>query len=595
MPNDVISWRIGGQAGEGIDSTGEIFAYSMARAGLNIYTFREFPSRIRGGYTGYEVRMSPTRRLQARSNSIDLLVAFDQETISANLRELSPGAAIIYDSSTFQPSLPEGLDLRPYGVPMAEIARDLGNVIMKNMVSLGVTAGLLGFSAEHLYKGISMRFGRKGKDVVEANRRAIERGLQHAASMDKEDGFELEVPADAEPKVLLSGNDAIGFGALVAGCRFYAGYPITPATEILEWLSPRLPKYGGVVIQAEDEIAAITSAIGAGYAGVRAMTATSGPGFSLMTEALSLAGMSEVPVVIVDAQRAGPSTGLPTKPEQSDIGHVLYGSHGDFPRIVLTPGSVVDCFYLTGEAFNLAEIYQCPVILLTDQSLSASKVSVRPEDVDPERIKVERGAILDEEQLKAILAGPVGTASNGGSMFTRYAITENGVSPRTLPGVRYGLYTANSNEHDETGHTTENPAMRVRMMEKRLRKLSSPTNGHSLNPGVEVHGPQDASVTVFGIGSVLGPVLEAMEALQREGKRVRYVQLKVLSPFPTRQLDELALDGKMLTVEHNATGQLARVLRSELGLSRDELKSLLKFNGTPFKPREVYEALKEMV
>lgn len=594
MANDIISWRIGGQAGEGIDSTGEIFAYSMAKASVNVYTYREFPSRIRGGYTGYEVRMSPRRRLLARSDSIDLLVAFDQETINANLPELSAGAALVYDSSTFQPEVPEGLDARLYGVPMAQIARELGNVIVKNMVSLGVTAGLLGFDPVHLYEGITMRFGRKGPEAVEANKRAIRKGLEHGQALQGEYDLRLEVPEDAKPKVLLSGNDAIGFAALVAGCRFYAGYPITPATEILEWLSLRLPKYGGVVIQAEDEIAAITAAIGAGYAGVRAMTATSGPGFSLMTEALSLAGMCEVPVVIVDAQRAGPSTGLPTKPEQSDIGHVLYGSHGDFPRIVLTPGSVQECFYLTAEAFNLAEVYQCPAILLTDQALSASKVSVDPEEIDPDRVKVDRGNVLDEERVRTLMEAP-GVASNGGSMFTRYAITEDGISPRTLPGARYGMYTANSNEHDETGHTTENPALRVRMMEKRLRKLSSVANGASTNPGVEAYGPEDAVLTVLGIGSVRGPVLEAIEALREEGKAVRYVQLKVLSPFPAEQLESLLGSGGMLTVEHNATGQLARVIRSELGLSHKQLRSLLKFNGTPFKPREVYEALKEMM
>lgn len=596
MSDNEVSWRIGGQAGEGIDSTGEIFAYSMAKAGLHIYTYREFPSRIRGGYTGYEVRLSPTKRHGARSNLIDYLVAFDQETINVNLAELTQGAVIIYDSSSFQPEIPDGSHYRLYAVPMTEIAKEVGNVIMKNMVSLGVTAGLLGFSVEHLYKGISMRFGRKGEKVVEANRRAIEQGSEFATSMEKVDDYRLEVPEDAESKVLFSGNDAIAFGALVAGCRFYAGYPITPATEILEWLSARLPKYGGIVLQTEDEIAAITSAIGAGYTGVRAMTATSGPGFSLMTEALSLAGMSEVPLVIVDAQRAGPSTGLPTKPEQSDIGHVLYGSHGDFPRIVLTPGSVQDCFYLTVEAFNLAEVHQCPVILLTDQSLSSSKISVLPEEIDPERMDVDRGDVLGEEQLMAAVSASNGGAMNEGLMFSRYAITQDGISPRTLPGTRYGLYTANSNEHDETGRTTEDPENRVGMMEKRLRKIVPLKEGYALNPGLEVHGPRDAAVSIFGIGSVGGPVSEAIEALKREGRKVRYVQLKVLSPFPTDAVEELLQDtSKVLTVEHNATGQLARVLRSELGLRRNQIIMLRKFDGTPFKPQEVYEALKEAV
>ncbi len=594
MSQNEVSWRIGGQSGEGIDSTGEIFAYSMARAGLNIYTYREFPSRIRGGYTGYEVRLSPEKRPQARSDAIHLLVAFDQDSIDRNLDELAPDGLIIYDSSSFQARIPEGIDVGLHAVPMAQAARDLGNVIMKNMVSLGVTAALLGFDVEHLYEGISMRFGSKGEEVLEANRKAISRGHELATSLGVENGHTLDVPDNGETKVLLSGNDAIAFGALVAGCRFYAGYPITPATEILEWLSPRLPKYGGVVIQAEDEIAAVISAIGAGYTGVRAMTATSGPGFSLMTEALSLAGMSEVPVVIVDAQRAGPSTGLPTKHEQSDIGHVLYGSHGDFPRIVLTPGSVEDCFYLTSEAFNLAEVHQCPVILLTDQSLSSSKMSVSPEEIDPSKVAIERGAVIEEEDLMATMASANGGTPEG--VFRRYAITPEGISPRTLPGTPYGLHTANSTEHDETGYTTENPVKRVLMMEKRLKKVASLSDGHPLNPGGDVYGPSDASINVFGIGSVRGPVMEAIDILKDEGFKAKHIQLKILAPFPANRVKGLLHSGaRIVTVEHNATGQLARVLRSELGIPKDELRSLLKFDGTPFKPREVCRFLREVV
>ncbi len=589
MSNEEISWRIGGQSGEGIDSTGEIFAYSMARAGLDVYTFREFPSRIRGGYTGYEVRLSSVKRPLARSNQIHCLVAFDQNSIDVNLPEMVPGGTIVYDSNSMDAQIPDAADVHVYGAPMAEMARDAGGVIMKNMVSLGITAGLLDFSVEPLYDGISMRWGAKGDKVVAANRKAIEKGLGFASSVEGQDGFELDVPEDRKSRVLLSGNDAIGFGALVAGCRYYAGYPITPATEILEWLSRRLPEYGGVVIQTEDEIAAIVSAIGAGYTGVRAMTATSGPGFSLMTEALSLAGMSEVPVVIVDAQRAGPSTGLPTKPEQSDIATVLYGSHGDFPRIVLTPGSVQDCFYLTAEAFNLAEMYQCPVILLTDQGLSASKISILPEEINPSMAPLERGEIAREHEIPLT----VGEAGTQNSMFKRYSLTESGISPRSLPGTRRGTYTANSNEHDETGHTTENTQMRVKMMLKRLGKVAD--MGHKRSPPVEAFGPTDATLDVFGIGSVRGPVIEAVEALNAEGYKLRFIQLKILAPFPTASVREFLQDGeRFATVEHNATNQLQRVLRAELGIPREQVKTLQKFDGTPFKPREVYEGLREM-
>jgi 2-oxoglutarate ferredoxin oxidoreductase subunit alpha len=578
-----MSWRIGGQAGDGIDATGEILAVSMARLGLHIFTYRVYPSRIRGGHTSYEVRVSDVPIL-CRSNEIDYLVALDQETIDVNVSELSKNGVLMHDSS-FKPVLPEGIQFSVHGIPFVDLAQESGGRIMKNMVALGATAGLLGFKLEAFNEALEDRFLKKGQKVIDKNIVALEKGSGFIRdSIEKKDAFRIESDklvktARADRRLLMNGNQCLAFGALVGGCRFFSGYPITPATEIMEWLAMKLPEHGGIMVQSEDEIAAINMAIGAGYAGARSMTATSGPGLALMTEAISMAGMSETPVVIVDSQRAGPSTGLPTKHEQSDLLHITMGSHGDFPRLVLYPGSADECFYDIVKAFNLAEKYQCPVFVLSDESMSANKQTM--DDLDMGRAEVTRH-LLTQEELDKFETGE----------FKRYLITEDGISKRSLPSMANGDYTSESNEHDEYGSISEDIPNRVQMMDKRLRKLD--TASEELREGSTItYGKVESDMGLIGIGSTKGAILEAMEILESNGINAKFLQIRVLWPFPKEPIGQF-IDScsKVAVIEHNATGQLARLIRSEL--STADLANILKYDGTPFKPNEISMKIKEV-
>ncbi len=376
----------------------------------------------------------------------------------------------------------------------------------------------------------------------------------------------------------MTGNEAIAFGALVGGCRFVAAYPITPASEIMEWLIPRMPEYGGVVVQAEDELASINMIIGAAFSGARSMTSTSGPGLSLMMEALGLAGITETPIVIVDVQRAGPSTGMPTKLEQSDINQAVFGSHGEIPRIVIAPATVEDCFYLTAGAFNVAEEYQCPVIVTSDLALGMSKNSVDRLQLD--RVTINRGALL---------AGPEAESIQD---YRRYALTESGISPRLLPRAGSAVYQARGVEHDEYGNRTENPEMRANMMTKRMRKLDTVKD---VDWAFDYHGPDEPDILLLGMGSTTGPIEEAALRLREEGARVGHLQLKLIYPLPMTRLSRyLDRAEKVLVVEHNATGQLTGLLRSSTQLN-GRVQNLLKFDGTPFLPEEIYDAVKEVL
>ncbi len=451
------------------------------------------------------------------------------------------------------------------------------------MISLGVLAQLLSIDVKLVERIVAKEFARKGDEIVQKNMEAIALGESYAQeNLEKVDPYVLQAREPGD-RLLIMGDWAIGYGALVAGCRFYAGYPITPATEIMEWLAYHFPDYGGVVVQAEDEIAAINLVLGAAFTGVRAMTGTSGPGLSLMTEALGMAGMTEVPIVIVDTQRAGPSTGLPTKHEQSDLGHMVFASHGEAPRIVVSPSSIEDSFYTAAEAFNLAEEYQCPVIMATDADLAMGKATMEAGAIDPDRVEIRRGEVLEAEDLPPLPEGQLA--------FTRYAFTESGVSPRTLPGTPHGMYTCNSTEHDETGHTTELAANRTRMMEKRLGKVARVWETHE--GGEEVLGDPDGSVALLGWGATRGPAAEAMEILTEAGVPAKYVQLRHLWPFPTAAVEALVGGSERIyVVESNATGQLARILKSEIP-ANGRVRSILRYDGKPFTALEIARRVKE--
>lgn len=572
-----LTWKVGGAQGEGIDSTGDIFAMVLNRRGHYVFAYRHFMSLIKGGHTNYKVRVS-SKSKGYHGDGLDILVAFDQRTVDENGWELNEGAALIYDSSRIRSlKAPEGKDIKLCPIPVTEMAKEVGSSIMKNMVACGASAALVGITPDVFDSLIEDRFGKKGEQVVAKNKEAVQKGYDYALS---HFGQLKELP-DPEPEedggghLFLSGNEAVALGALAAGCRYLSAYPITPATEIMYNALAHFPRFGGKVVQMEDEIAACMMAIGANYAGVRAMTSTSGPGFSLMQEAIGLAGISETPLVVVDVMRGGPGTGLPTKTEQSDLNELLYGSHGEIPRIVLTPTSVEECFRYTAEAFNLAEKYQCPVIVATDMFMGMSKQSVPVKAIDFSSIKIDRGELISDEELAQMAQGA----------FKRYALTETGISKRSIPGQKNGRFVALSNEHDE-GATMEieDPKTRVEQMKKRMRKLE---NFDADAIGYSYDGPETTELTLVGFGSTAAQIGEAVEILRSKGIKTGHLQLRLINPFPDAAVKRI-LEGakRIVVVENNATGQLAERIRGRVGF-HDKISSCLKFSGDPFTVKEI--------
>lgn len=576
-----LSLMVGGQQGEGIDSTGVVLANVLNRLGYQIYGQRTFSSRIKGGHTNFKIRVARQRVLSLEEH-VDLMMAFDQDTINRNASQLRDGSIVIYDSDgKRQAKLPEGREVVALHIPISQIARESGAVIMKNMVATGAAAALLDLDRQPFHNVIEERFGRRGEKMVASNRQAFDAGYD--AALSQMNGLELLklAPGDDRRRHLMAGNEAAAFGALAAGCRFMAAYPITPASEVMHWLVRKLPKYGGVVVQAEDEIASMAMTIGAGYTGVRALTATSGPGLSLKMETLGYAGMIEAPVVIVAVQRGGPSTGMPTKHEQSDLLQMLYGTHGDLTRIIVAPTNVEECFYYAAEAFNLAERYQTPVILALDLSLGLSVQTV--EGLDFDRIQIDRGNIISQEELDQL----------NGQPFKRYAFTESGISPRSIPGMAGGLHLATGVEHDETGHITENRENRIKMMNKRLRKIAG-VEANGISTGY--FGDEDPQLLLVGWGSAMGPINEAVETLQAEGHKVGSLAIKLLSPLPAGEIEAVVNRAdKVVVVENNAQGQLNLVLRQHLDVPKSKLGSLIKYDGTSFLAQEIAAHCREVL
>lgn len=579
-----FTWKIGGAQGEGIDSAGEIFALTLHRMGYYIYAYRHFMSLIKGGHTNYKVRVA-TEKKRHRGDQLDMLVAFDQRTIDENLYEMRKGGAVLYNAGAFEPVIPEDAGVIPVAVPMQQIAKDHGSIVMTNMAAMGACAALTGLDPASFDDFIAERYGKHGEEVVAKNREVVRAGYTNALEATDWRATLPELPEASRGKtrLFLHGNDALALGSVVAGCRVVAAYPITPATEILYSLLKLLPQYGGVVLQAEDEMAACQMAVGCNFAGVRAMTSTSGPGLSLMTETLGLSGVSETPVVIVDVQRAGPSTGMPTKTEQGDAFQAIFSSHGEIQRIVLAPATVEDCFYDIQRAFNLADKYQCPVIVLSDLVLGLSKQTVEIDDLDFERIAIDRGEILTQEQLDAIVKeGP----------YKRYAITESGISPRALPGQKGGIHIAISYEHNEFGHEDEYPLNRVAQTDKRMRKMST------FDPaefGVTLTGDQEPDLLFVSWGSTVGPIEETAARLASQGVKVGQMQVSVLHPFPTDAVKEAITAAKnVLVVENNAFGQLEQLLKLHVG-HFDHVRSFRKYSGEPFRVFEIEERAKEVL
>ena len=580
-----IEIMFGGQAGDGSLTTGDLIAGVLKRMGLEVYTYKDFPSRIRGGHTNYIIR-AQDRPNYGMADVVDCLVAFDLEAVEAHIDEIRPGGFIIFDNTSEE--IPENLrrsDINWYEVPLAKIAKEeLKAEIVRNTISLGVLGKLIGMDADVMHADVAALWKRKGDKVVEMNVGAVRAGERYVEEhfTNRPSGYSLTKGVDGE-RLLMMGNDAIAFGALVGGCRFMSGYPITPATDILEWMAKYLPRNGGVAIQAEDELSAINMALGAAFTGVRAMTATSGPGQSLMTEAIGLSGVLEIPIVIVECARAGPSTGMPTKTEQSNLNQLIFGGHGEIPKVVIAPGTVEESFYFAILALNLAEKYQLPVFILTEQALCQSKATLP---------LLEFGAV-EIDRGKLIVPGTNGS-KNGKVTFgeyKRFAFTEDGVSPRVIPGVEGGMHLAAGSEHNDAGVITENTKNRARMMEKRMHKLVSMRDDL---PKGTILGDPKAEIAIIGWGANRGPIAEAQDRLAKSGTPTRFLQMRTLWPFPEDEVRDFVASAKhVFVVENNYTGQLERLIRAVVG-PLEKLHSVRKYNGRGFRPIEIIEPIERV-
>jgi 2-oxoglutarate ferredoxin oxidoreductase subunit alpha len=472
-------------------------------------------------------------------------------------------------------------DVKYFPAPLTDLAQEQGgSEVMRNTAALGVAAGLVVFPFEMMASVIEDNFKKKSAEAVKRNLKVGETAYRfaqdnYAGQLD----YRLERIEDASPRMLMNGNEALALGALLGGCKFVAGYPMTPATSVLQWMAVHGDNYGVVIKHTEDEIAAILMLIGAAHMGVRAMAPTSGGGFSLMTEALGLAGITETPIVLLEAQRPGPATGLATRTEQGDLLFVLRASQGEFPRLVLSPGTIEECFQAGWRAFNLAEQYQCPAIILSDNFLANSVRSVDIDALDFAGVKIDRGELLTDEDLDH-LEGE----------YLRYAYTESGISPRALPGHPTAVYQATGNEHTAAGHITEEPESRRTQVEKRLRKLHTALREMD---GPVRYGPSKAELTLIGWGSTYGPLRETVDRLNVEDKNANMLHLRDVWPFPSEKVEEALADaGRTIMVEGNATGQMAFLLEAHTGVKIDH--HIRKYDGRPFSPEYILSRLKEV-
>ncbi len=571
MPIDLVI-RIAGTAGEGVISAGDILNLAMKRAGFHTMLFQSYSAEVRGeGPSMAQVRVSDSPVL-SQGDAADILIALNQDAVSLHINDVKSGGLVIYDGrpldsfgsqKSYIPALPDGV--HGASVPMASISyQRLNSLVSKNLVALGAFSSITGLPFDVIADIVISRFGEKSLTALKA-------GFDHTGENLKIEGFKVGAgsPGPYET-IVLSGNQAVSLGAIAAGVKVFAGYPITPATDILEFLAAELPKAGGRVIQTEDEISAFCTVLGASFAGTRGMTATSGPGLSLMTEGIGLASMAEVPSVIVNVQRAGPSTGMPTKTEQSDLNISIFGSHGDAPRVVLAPSTVEECFYITMEAFNIADICQLPVIILSDQFLGKRRETILPFSLS-QGVRASR-LIPTSEELKG---------------YKRYRLTDSGVSPMAIPGMEGGEHAATGIEHREDGSPSYEPDNHRVMTEKRWRKLEL-AKKYAMEP--KRYGALDADIGIIGWGSTEGAVREAVEKANVAGMKVAAIYPKLLNPLQADAIEAFVRPmKKVIVIENNYSGQFAGILRSH-GICGE---SFTICEGRPFTVTEILKRIEE--
>ncbi|MCS7275205.1 MAG: 2-oxoacid:acceptor oxidoreductase subunit alpha [Candidatus Bipolaricaulota bacterium] len=619
-----LAWLIGGAQGSGVDSAANLFAKACAFGGLHVYGQREYYSNIMGEHSYYQVRVS-ARPVRATRSHTDVLVSSDAETVFLHAPSVVPGGAIVYDPKLTETPLSkvaalehrarhdierylssknlpvtmggmlqdaESRGVKLYPIPFDELLQKMtgGQLTqlaqakrMANAMAVAASCAILGYEIKFLEQALENIFHGK-KKVVEANLKACNLAYEYVAQKFKQDFFiQLEPLQTTEFRLYITGSQAVALGKLAAGCTMQTYYPISPATdesvylESHELFETRDGTGAILVVQTEDEIAAITMATGAALAGARAATSTSGPGFSLMVEALGWAGINEVPVVVTLYQRGSPSTGMPTRHEQGDLRFVLHAGHGEFPRIVIASGDLEECFYDEIRAFNYAEKYQLPVVHLLDKSIASSSQTQKPYDL--QRARIERGLLLHDAQT---------------DNYKRFLYTETGISPRTALGTPGGIFWNTGDEHDEWGHITEDPVERIQMMEKRAKKLEIAAREIPLEEKINIFGDPDAELMLISWGSPKGAILDALEVLWAEKLPVCFAQCRLLSPLPSDDLKKLLERAKRRAcIENNYSGQFAGLVREATGIAMDHL--ILKFNGRPITMDEVYQSVKQIL
>ncbi|MCP4581064.1 MAG: 2-oxoacid:acceptor oxidoreductase subunit alpha [candidate division Zixibacteria bacterium] len=582
-----LNLLIGGYAGQGVQTVATSFARLCTRAGLYAFVNLEYPSNIKGEHNYAHIMVSE-ENTGSQTSHIDLLLALDVKTVNEHINEIRPGGALIYDSQNLELShIDIGLKLNPIernditviDIPLADIAVELGgSKRMINSIGLGAVVGLLRLDFEHLAGMLRQTLSRFEDKIVKQNLEGARHGYDKTREEYSERFGVFLKERGAPNRMFLTGNDAVSMGAIKAGLKFYASYPMSPSSSVLGYLSKHAREYDIITMLPEDEISAIGLAIGASFAGARSMTGTSGGGFCLMTEYMGLAGMAEIPLVIFESQRPGPATGLPTRTEQGDLKFVLSAHQGDFPRIVITPGDPAEAYRYTFDAFNLADKYQTPVIVLSDKHLSESYWTY--DLFNSDNMKIDRGQVHHENELSKLGA------------YKRYLITDSGISPRTLPGTPGGVFKSTGNAHTEYGLLTEDSESCVAQVDKRSRKIESYDVSEI---GIKLHGDSRADITLVGWGSTKRVILDAISVLEkRQGVKCNFLQVIYMEPFPaTRIADVLENSNHAVLIENNSTGQLGDIIRQNTGLKITDI--ILKYDGRQFLRDELVDRIETVL
>jgi 2-oxoglutarate/2-oxoacid ferredoxin oxidoreductase subunit alpha len=562
----------GGEAGQGIQTIGFILGKTLSRGGLHVFADQDYESRVRGGHNFYRVRARDVA-VQAQAEQLDILVALNRDTAARHHQELKAGGVIIADSEVIGTDWP---DLPLLDIPLEKLALEaVSDKIMSNAVAVGAVLGLLGFDMDLLEEVLRWHFKKSPSRIQDDNVRSARAGYDFAVKRTPVYFAQRCVAVPGTQRLFINANEAIALGAMAAGCKFVAAYPMTPVTSILEYMADKGRSHNIAVVQPEDEISAINMVIGAAYTGARAMTATSGSGFALMVEGLGLAGIAEIPAVVVLGQRPGPAVGLPTRTEQGELLLAIRAGTGEFPRVVLAPENAEEAFSLAVQAFNLAERYQAPVIILTDTHLANCYVSV--EKFDLAKVKIDRGELFSN------------AAAGAPGSYKRYALTDSAISPRAFPGQGRELVVSDADEHDESGHLTESAEYRTQQVAKRLRKYTGLKQDMPPPAWKQATG---AGITLIGWGSTGGAIREASALLLKEGIAVNILHFSGIWPFPAEAaaaaLQKTALN---VVIENNATGQMAEVIQAETGFRG--LKRINRWDGRPISARYIVQELKK--